>query len=149
MKNESDGKMIDVLMVEDNQDDVELTKEVMRESKIRVNLHVVGDGLEAMEYLKLKGKYENVTRPDLILLDLNLPKLDGRQVLTMIKSDEDLKTIPVVILTSSTAEEDIVKTYKAHCNCYVTKPIGLDQFAKMTKSLEDFWLTIVKYPPRR
>jgi len=141
-------KMIDILLVEDNAPDIRLTQEALKESKVRNNLHVVRDGLEALAFLRRQGKYQDAVRPDLILLDLNLPKKNGREVLAEIKADEDLSTIPVVILTVSGAEEDILKTYRLHANCYITKPIDLDQFIKVVRSIEDFWLTIVKLPPK-
>jgi chemotaxis family two-component system response regulator Rcp1 len=140
------GDMVDILLVEDNEGDARLAKEAMRDSKIRNILHHVADGEEAMAFLRKEGKHAEAPRPDLILLDLNLPKKDGRQVLAEIKADEDLKRIPVVILTVSGAEEDILKAYNLHANCYITKPIDLGQFIKVVRSVEDFWLTIVKLP---
>jgi chemotaxis family two-component system response regulator Rcp1 len=137
------GEMVNILLVEDNEGDARLAKEAMRDSKI---LHHVTDGEEAMAFLRREGKYSAAPRPELILLDLNLPRKDGRQVLAEIKEDEDLKRIPVVILTVSSAEDDILKTYNLHANCYITKPIDLDQFMKVVRSVEDFWLTIVKLP---
>jgi len=141
------GKPIDILLVEDNVGDARLAKEALKESKLKNDLHIVGDGIDAMDFLHGKGKFLNAPRPDLILLDLNLPKKDGREVLAEIKNDIDLKRIPVVILTISKAEEDILKTYNLHANCYITKPLDLDQFMKVVRSIEDFWLTIVKLPP--
>jgi CheY-like chemotaxis protein len=140
------GKPIDILLVEDNAGDSRLALEALKESKLRNNLHIVTDGMDAMDFLYKKGKYEQVPRPDLILLDLNLPKKDGREVLAEIKSDPDLKRIPVVILTISKAEEDVLKTYNLHANCFITKPLDLNQFVTVVKSIEDFWLTIVKLP---
>jgi CheY-like chemotaxis protein len=140
------GKLIDILLVEDNEGDARLAREAMRDSKIRNTLHHVLDGEEAMACLRKEGRFAGAPRPDLILLDLNLPKKDGRQVLAEIKSDEELKRIPVVILTVSSDEQDILKSYNLHANCYVTKPIDLDQFIKVIRSIEDFWLTIVKLP---
>lgn len=140
------GKPIDILLVEDNAGDSRLALEALKESKLRNNLHIVTDGVEAMDFLYKKGKYEQVPRPDLILLDLNLPKKDGREVLAEIKADPDLKRIPVVILTISKAEEDVLKTYNLHANCFITKPLDLNQFVTVVKSIEDFWLTIVKLP---
>jgi two-component system, chemotaxis family, response regulator Rcp1 len=137
---------IDILLVEDNAGDVRLTQEVLRDSKVRNNLIVANNGQEALHCLRRQGKYSQTPRPDLILLDLNLPVMDGREVLEKIKADADLKRIPVVILTTSKAEEDILKTYNLHANCYVTKPVDLDQFVTVVKSLEDFWLAIVKLP---
>jgi len=141
------GKPIEILLVEDNPGDVDLARAAMEDSKVRNILHTVGDGVEAMLFLRRKGKYTEVPRPDLVLLDLNLPKKNGREVLAEIKSDEDLKRIPVVILTISKDEEDILKTYNLHANCFITKPIDLNQFVKVVKAIEDFWLTIVKLPP--
>jgi two-component system, chemotaxis family, response regulator Rcp1 len=138
------GKPIDILLVE-----ARLAKEALKESKIKNDLHIVGDGIDAMDFLHRNGKFTNAPRPDLILLDLNLPRKDGREVLAEIKNDPDLKRIPVVILTISKAEEDILKTYNLHANCYITKPLDLDQFMKVVKSIEDFWLTIVKLPSDR
>ncbi|MCX6555880.1 MAG: response regulator [Candidatus Aminicenantes bacterium] len=146
MKQQDNSKLVDILLVEDNEGDARLAKEAMRDSKIRNTLHHVSDGEEAMAFLRKEGKYENVPRPDLVLLDLNLPKKDGRQVLAEIKNDDEFKRIPVVILTVSSAEEDILKSYNLHANCYITKPIDLSQFMKVVRSVEDFWLTIVKLP---
>ena len=140
------GRPIEILFVEDNPGDVRLTQEALREAKMRVNVRVVWDGEEAIEYLRKEGQYADALRPDLILLDLNLPKKSGREVLAEIKADRDLRSIPVVILTSSKAEEDIAKTYNLHANCYVTKPADLDQFIRVVQSIESFWLTIVKLP---
>ena len=140
------GKPIDILLVEDNAGDTRLAVEALKESKLRNNLHIVTDGMEAMDFIYKRGKHAQVQRPDLILLDLNLPKKDGREVLAEIKADPDLKRIPVVILTISKAEEDVLKTYNLHANCFITKPLDLDQFVTVVKSIEDFWLTIVKLP---
>lgn len=140
-------KPIDILLVEDNPGDVRLTIEGLKEGKILNNLSVVSNGVEAMAFLRQEGGYANVPRPELILLDLNLPRKDGREVLGEIKNDDDLKRIPVVILTSSQAEQDIVKSYNLHANCYITKPVELDQFIGVIKSIEQFWLTVVKLPP--
>jgi chemotaxis family two-component system response regulator Rcp1 len=137
---------VDVLLVEDNPGDVRLTKEALKDGKLKIHMHVVSDGMEAMAFLRKQGKYAASPRPDLVLLDLNLPKKDGRQVLAEIKDDPDLKRIPVVIITTSKAEEDVLKTYNLHANCYVTKPLDLDQFITVVKSIEQFWLTIVKLP---
>jgi len=142
------GKPIEILLVEDNPGDVRLTQEALKDGKVLNKLHVVKDGVEALDCLKRKGKYVSAVRPDLILLDLNLPKKDGREVLAEIKSDPDLKRIPVVVLTVSEAEEDIIKTYDLHANCYITKPIDLDRFITVVRAIEDFWLAIVKLPPR-
>jgi CheY-like chemotaxis protein len=144
--NNLNGKPIEILLVEDNPGDVRLTREALKDSKLNNNLHVVNDGLEALAFLRKEGKYINAPRPDLILLDLNLPKKNGRDVLTEIKEDPDLKRIPVVILTTSSAEEDIIKSYNSHANCYITKPVDFEQFIKVVKKIEDFWFTIVKLP---
>jgi len=135
-----------VLLVEDNPGDVRLTKEALKEGKMLNRVTVVGDGVEALSFLRRQGKYADAGQPDLILLDLNLPKKDGRQVLAEIKADPGLKRIPVVVLTTSSAEEDILKTYDLHANCYVTKPVDLEQFMRVVKSIEDFWITVVKLP---
>ena len=140
-------KAVEILLVEDNPGDVRLTIEALKESKIINNLNFVEDGIEAMSYLKKEDKYKDKTRPDLIILDLNLPKKDGREVLAEIKSDDSLKQIPVVILTTSEAEEDIIKTYDLHANCYITKPVNMEQFIKVVKSVGDFWFSIVMLPP--
>ena len=137
---------IEILLVEDNPGDARLAKEALKESKLKNNLYIADDGVEAMDFLYKKGKYAKMPRPDLVILDLNLPRKDGREVLDEIKTDENLKRIPVVILTISKAEEDILKTYNLHANCFISKPIDLDQFIKVVKSIEDFWLTIVKLP---
>jgi CheY-like chemotaxis protein len=137
---------VDVLLVEDNPGDVRLTVEALKESKLYVNLHVAKDGMEAIEFLKRQGPFADSRRPDLVLLDLNLPKKDGREVLAEIKADPELWRIPVVVLTTSRAEEDILRTYNLHANCYVSKPVGLDQFIKVVQSINEFWLTIVKLP---
>jgi CheY-like chemotaxis protein len=142
------GGPIEILLVEDNPGDVRLTQEALKEDKILNKLHVAKDGVEAMAFLRQEGKYANAIRPDLILLDLNLPKKDGREVLAEIKSDSYLKRIPVVILTVSKLEEDIIKTYDLHANCYITKPIDLNRFIEVVRAIEDFWLAIVKLPPR-
>lgn len=146
MNFESQSQLVDILLVEDNEGDVRLTQEVLKDSKVRNNLMVAKNGEEALSRLRKQGKFKDAVRPDLILLDLNLPIKDGREVLAQIKEDPDLKRIPVVILTTSKAEEDILKTYNLHANCYVTKPVDLDQFVKVVRSLEDFWLAIVKLP---
>ncbi|MDP1633923.1 MAG: response regulator [Gallionellaceae bacterium] len=140
------GRPADFLLVEDNPGDVRLTQEALKSHKVQNNLHVVTDGEEAMAFLHKQGKYASAPRPDIILLDLNLPKKDGREVLAEIKSDPGLKTIPVVIITSSEAEQDVIKSYNLNANCYVTKPVNLDQFIKVVHSINDFWLTIVKLP---
>lgn len=137
---------IEILMVEDNPGDVRLTREVLRECKLRNNLSVVDDGEAAMEYLRREAGYDDVTRPDLILLDLNLPRKDGREVLAEVKSDPELRRIPVVVLTSSEAEEDIVRSYDLHANCYISKPVGLEEFETVVRTIEDFWFQIVRLP---
>jgi CheY-like chemotaxis protein len=139
-------KSIEILLIEDNPGDVDLAIEALQRGKVRNSLHHVGDGLAAMDFLRRKGKYANAPRPDLVLLDLNMPKKDGREVLAEVKADEDLKRIPVVILTTSKSEEDILKTYNLHANCFITKPIDLHQFIKVVQAIEEFWLTIVKLP---
>ncbi len=141
------GKPVEILLVEDNVGDVRLTKEALKEGKVLNNLSVVANGVEAVDFLRRKGKYADSPRPDLILLDLNLPKKNGREVLGEIKQDPDLKRIPIVVLTISKSEEDIMKSYNLHANCYISKPVGLDKFIDVVKSVEDFWLTIVKLPP--
>ncbi|MCX6027392.1 MAG: response regulator [Chloroflexi bacterium] len=141
-----EGKPIDILMVEDNDGDARLAREAMRDSKIKNTMHHVRDGEEAMAFLHKEGKYTDAPRPDLVLLDLNLPRKNGQEVLAEMKADMDLKRIPVVILTVSSDEADVRKTYDAHANCYVTKPLDLNQFMKVVRSIEDFWLTIVKLP---
>ena len=148
MTSERTSGSILVLMVEDNPDDVELTREVLVETKLRIDLRPVGDGVEAMAFLRKEGRYADEPRPDLILPDLNMPRKDGRETLAEIKGDDDLKLIPVVILTTSQAEEDIAASYLNHANCYVSKPVDLDQFIRVVHTIEDFWLTIVKLPRR-
>jgi chemotaxis family two-component system response regulator Rcp1 len=137
---------IDILLIEDNLGDIDLAREALGMGKLHNSLHVVQDGVAAMDFLRKKGKYANSPRPDLIILDLNLPKKDGRQVLAEIKVDEDLKRIPVVILTTSCAEEDVIKTYNLHANCYISKPIDMKQFLHVVQSIEEFWLSIVVLP---
>jgi chemotaxis family two-component system response regulator Rcp1 len=139
---------IEILMVEDNPGDVRLTVEALKEGKVRNNFHTVADGVEALAFLRQEGRYSEAARPDLVLLDLNLPKKNGREVLAEIKEDPELRRIPVVILTVSQAEQDIVKSYNLHANCYITKPVDLDQFLEVVKSIENFWLTVVMLPPR-
>lgn len=136
----------EILLVEDNPADVRLTREALREGKLHNNLYVATDGVDAMAFLRREGPYADAVRPDLILLDLNLPKKDGREVLEDIKADASLRTIPVVILTSSEAEQDILRAYDLHANCYVTKPVDLDQFIHVVKTIEQFWFAIVKLP---
>ncbi|MCU0610722.1 MAG: response regulator [Candidatus Eisenbacteria bacterium] len=140
---------IEILLVDDNPGDVRLTVEALKEGKVRNNLHIARDGVEAMEFLRRQGAYAAVPRPDIILLDLNMPRKDGREVLREIKEAEDLRRIPVVILTISKGEEDILETYNHHANCYISKPIQMDEFLKVMRSIENFWLTIVTLPPNR
>lgn len=137
---------IEILLVEDNAGDARLAKEALRDAKVRNNLSWVPDGVEALAYLRREGRYDKAARPDIILLDLNLPRKDGREVLSEIKAADRLKRIPVVILTTSQAEEDIHKAYQLNANCYISKPVDLDHFIKVVKAIEDFWLTIVKLP---
>ena len=138
---------IEILLVEDNPGDADLARDALETSKVHNQVHVVTDGVAAMEFLRRKGKYADVPQPDLILLDLNLPKKDGREVLAEVKADPDLKRIPVVILTTSKDEADVPKAYNLHANCFITKPIDLDQFLKVVRTIEDFWFTIVRLPP--
>jgi chemotaxis family two-component system response regulator Rcp1 len=142
------GRPIHILMVEDNPDDIELAMEALKGAKVGNTLKVVKDGEEALAYLHGEGHYQGSLRPDLILLDLNMPRKDGREVLKEIKNHPTLRRIPVVILTTSQAEEDILNTYDLHANCYITKPVDFTQFLKVVRSIEDFWLTVVKLPPR-
>ena len=148
MNSSPGGRPIQILMVEDNADDIELTIEALKDARVGNFLSVVKNGEEALSYLRCQGQYRQAVRPDLILLDLNMPKKNGRDVLREIKSDPQLKRIPVVILTTSQAEEDILHTYDLHANCYITKPVDFNQFLKVVRSIEDFWLTVVKLPPR-
>jgi chemotaxis family two-component system response regulator Rcp1 len=143
-----DSVSVEILLVEDSAGDVRLTREALREAKIKNTLSVVSDGVEAMAYLRREGPYRSVARPDLVLLDLNLPRKSGREVLAEIKTDPLLRTIPVVILTTSADEHDIARSYEHHANCYITKPVDLDQFLTVINSIEDFWLSIVKLPPQ-
>jgi len=140
-------KPIEILLVEDNPGDIRLTQEALKDAKIINNVNLAKDGVEAISFLRREGNYTGAVRPDLILLDLNLPKKNGLEVLEEIKSDLDLKRIPVVILSVSKLEEDIIKTYNNYANCYIIKPVDLNQFLEVIKSIEDFWLTIVKLPP--
>ncbi len=148
MESTAIGRPIDILLVEDNPGDADLARESLRGSKINNRLYVVGDGEAAMDFLWRTNGYAEVPRPDLVLLDLNLPRKDGREVLSDIKADTNLKHIPVVILTTSQAEEDVIKSYNLHANCYITKPIDLGQFVKVVRSIENFWLSIVVLPPK-
>jgi two-component system, chemotaxis family, response regulator Rcp1 len=137
---------IEILLVEDNPGDVRLTKEALKEGRLRNNLNVAPDGVEALAFLRREGRFADVKRPDVILLDLNLPKKDGRQVLAEIKRDERLRRIPVVVLTTSKDEEDILRSYDLHANCYITKPVDLDAFIGIVRSIEEFWLGVVQLP---
>lgn len=147
MKFREMGRSIEILLVEDNSGDIELTLECFEEAKIRNNLHVVRNGEAALAFLRQEGQYSHTPRPDLILLDLNLPRLDGREVLAEVKADANLRRIPVVVLTTSTAEPDIIRTYDLHANCYITKPVNLERFIEVIESIENFWLTVVTLPP--
>jgi chemotaxis family two-component system response regulator Rcp1 len=140
-------RAVDILLVEDTPGDVRLTKEALKDAKVLNTLHVVEDGVEAMDFLRQRGKYADAPRPDMILLDLNLPRKDGREVLAEIKADENLMRVPVVVLTTSEAEEDILRSYELHANAYVKKPVDLDQFLGVIRSLENFWLAVVSLPP--
>ena len=149
MSNPNLVKPVEILLVEDNPGDAELAREALEISKMHNNLHIVEDGVEAMGFLRQTPPYEKAVRPDLILLDLNLPRKDGREVLAEIKDDKDLRRIPVVILTTSRDEEDVLKSYNLHANCYITKPIDFHQFSKVVQSIENFWLSIVVLPPKQ
>src|SRR3984893_7697165 len=142
----TDAAPIEVLLFEDSPGDVRLTREAFKDAKVHINLHVASDGAEAMSFLGREGKHANTPRPDLILLDLNLPQKDGREVLGEIKESPTLKSIPVVVLTTSASESDILRSYNLHANCYITKPVGLNGFLEVVKSIDDFWLTVVKLP---
>lgn len=144
----SNAEPIEILLVEDNPGDARLAVEALKDSKLRNNLHHVKDGVEAMEYLHRQNLYVDVPPPDLILLDLNLPRKDGREVLAEIKEDPDLRLVPVVVMSTSAAERDLIKSYDLHANAYVVKPIDLDRFVEIVQSIESFWFTIVKLPPR-
>ncbi len=148
MDRKADVRPVDILLVEDNPGDVRLTKEALRDAKVMNEIFVARDGVEAMEFLHGDGAFKNVPMPDLILLDLNLPRKDGREVLAEIKLDQKLKRIPVIVLTTSKADEDIIKTYNLHANAYVTKPVDLNRFVEIIHALEEFWFTIVKLPPK-
>jgi CheY-like chemotaxis protein len=137
---------VEILLVEDSPSDTELTVEALKEAKVRNHLNIVEDGVQALEFLRREGKYGDAPRPDLILLDLNLPRKDGREVLAEIKSDESLKTIPVVVMTTSRAQQDVLQAYKQHANCYVTKPVDFEQFLNVVHSIESFWLMLVTLP---
>jgi chemotaxis family two-component system response regulator Rcp1 len=148
MEVKESGKTIEILLAEDNLGDVRLAIETFKDAKIHNQVNVVPDGVEAMAYLRKQGKYANAIRPDLILLDLNMPRKDGREVLKEVKEDPDLRRIPVVVLTISQAEQDILKSYDLHANCYISKPVDLTQFNKVVQSIENFWFMIVKLPPK-
>lgn len=148
MSQEYLGQMIEILLVEDNPGDVRLTQEALKEAKVSNRMNVVVDGEEALQYVRRQGRFHDAVRPDLILLDLNLPKKDGREVLTEIKSDPQLRSIPIVVLTTSNAELDIMRAYDLHANCYITKPVDLDQFLHVVREIESFWLTLVMLPTR-
>jgi two-component system, chemotaxis family, response regulator Rcp1 len=138
---------IDILLIEDNPADVRLTREALKEAKVLNTLHIAGDGMEALAFLRKQGQFADSSSPDLILLDLNLPKKDGREVLAEIKQDESLKRIPVVVLTTSRGEEDVVRSYDLHANAYVTKPVDLKHFLEVIRTIEQFWLAVVTLPP--
>ena len=142
----TDAEPIEILLVEDSPGDVRLTREAFKDAKVHINLHVAADGAEAMDFLNREGEHANALRPDLILLDLNLPKKDGREVLEEIKVSPTLKSIPVVVLTTSASDADILRSYRLHANCYITKPVGLDGFLEVVKSIDSFWLSVVKLP---
>lgn len=142
------SEAIDILLVEDNEGDVHLTQEALKKAKVRNRVHTTVDGVEAMQFLRREGAFTNAPRPDLVLLDLNLPNMDGREVLEAMKADPALRAIPVVVVTSSAAEQDIVQSYALNANCYVTKPVDLQQFLHVIGSVSDFWLQIVKLPPK-
>ena len=146
MNLETLSRPIDILLVEDSPGDVRLTREALADGKVRNRLSVVADGMEAMDFLRRRRSFADAPRPDLILLDLNLPRKDGREVLEEVKADPDLRRIPVVVLTTSGAEEDILRSYSLHANCYITKPMDLDKFFAVIKAIDDFWLTVVRLP---
>ena len=139
---------IEILLVEDSPSDAEFTVEALKEAKVRNHLNLAEDGVQAMEFLRRQGRYANAPRPDLIMLDLNLPRKDGREVLAELKADDNLKMIPVVVLTTSRAEEDVLRAYQLHANCYITKPVDFQQFLNVVRSIESFWLFVVTLPPR-
>lgn len=147
MNQNGGSRPVEILLIEDNPADVRLTKEALVEGKVLNNLNVANDGVEGLAMLRREGKYASLTKPDIILLDLNLPKKDGREVLSEIKQDAELRRIPVVVLTTSRAEQDLLQTYDLHVNCYIVKPVDLEQFVTVVQSIEDFWFTIVKLPP--
>jgi len=144
--NSGTGSPIEILLVEDSPSDTELTIEALQEARIRNHLNIAEDGVQALEFLRRKGKYADAPRPDLIMLDLNLPRKDGREVLAEIKSDESLRTIPVVVMTTSRAEQDVFQAYQHHANCYITKPVDFEKFLSVVRSIETFWLMVVTLP---
>ncbi len=146
MVTQDDARPIDILLVEDNPGDVVLTREALKQGKVLVNLHVAKDGVDATDFLWRRGAYVGAPRPDIVLLDLNLPRKDGRELLSEMKADPVVRRVPVVVLTTSKAEEDILRTYDLHVNCYVTKPVDFEQFIRVIRSVEEFWLTIVRLP---
>ena len=146
MKAITDSRPIEILLVEDSATDVMLAEEALEEAKMRNNLHVVKDGVEALAFLRKEGKYADVPRPDLMLLDLNMPRKDGREVLAEVKADDELKQIPVVVLTTSQAQEDVLKAYGLHANCYISKPVDFEQFANVVRAIDQFWFTVVTLP---
>jgi len=141
--------LINILLVDDSADDVEFTLAALRETKLSNTVHVVSDGVEAMQYLRQEGQFASADRPSLVLLDLNMPRKDGREVLTEMKADPELRKIPVVILTTSQAEEDVVRSYDLHANCYISKPVGLNELSRVVRMIDEFWFGIVKLPPVR
>ena len=145
---DTEPRLVEILLVEDSPSDTELTLEALREAKVRNHLSLVEDGVQAMQFLRREGAYAGAPRPDLIMLDLNLPRKDGRQVLAEIKSDESLKTIPIVVLTTSRAEQDVLRAYQLSANCYITKPVDFEQFLNVVRSIESFWLFVVTLPPK-
>lgn len=146
MKAITAGRPIEILLVEDSSTDVMLAEEALEHAKMRNNLHVVKDGVEAMAFLRKQGKYAGVPRPDLVLLDLNMPRKDGREVLSEVKADDDLKCIPIVVLTTSKAQADVLKAYGLHANCYISKPVDFEQFANVVQAIDQFWFTVVTLP---
>lgn len=146
--NKPHPRLIDILLVDDDEGDILLAKRALQNGKIFNTMHVAKDGVEAMNYLKQQGEFADAPRPDLVLLDLNMPRKDGREVLADIKRDPDLRSIPVVVLTTSDSDQDIVNMYDLHANCYVTKPVDLEQFTKIVKEIKDFWFSVVKLPPQ-
>lgn len=140
------GRPIEILLAEDSSTDVMLTRAALKFAKMRNNLHVVKDGVEVMAFLRKEGQYADAPRPDLILLDLNMPRKDGREVLTEVKADDDFKSIPVVVLTTSQAQEDVIKAYGLHANCYISKPVDFEQFTNVVRAIDNFWFTVVTLP---